>query len=93
MNPSNPEEVYATMSSYEDGKKVYKSTNAGGSWTNITGSLPNVPVNTIVYDENANNNALYVGTDVGVFYKDDSMDDWIPFYHNMPNVQVYELEI
>ena len=35
----------------------------------------------------------YIGTDVGVYYKDNTMTEWVPFNNGLPNVIVNELEI
>ena len=71
---------------------VYESTNGGDSWMNISGTLPNIDMNTIVYDQGTNE-GLYVGSDLGVFYKDATMSDWVPFGTGLPNVIVLELDI
>jgi hypothetical protein len=84
--------VWVTFSGYTAGTKVYYSGNGGTSWTNISGSLPNIPSNTMVF-QNTGNDALYIGTDVGVYYKDNSLADWIPYMNGLPNVVVDELEI
>ena len=39
------------------------------------------------------NGDIYVGTDVGVYHKDNSMTDWAPYMNGLPNVVVNELEI
>ncbi|MCF8298148.1 MAG: T9SS type A sorting domain-containing protein [Saprospiraceae bacterium] len=83
--------VWVTKSGYYDGVKVFYSDKGGVGWTNVSGSLPNIPVNCIAY-ENGSDEALYVGTDVGVYYKDSTMTDWIPFMDYLPNVIVNELE-
>jgi hypothetical protein len=94
VNPTWSFEAFVVFSGYNDTVKVYKTTNAGTSWTNITGSLPNVPVNCIVYDpDNASIDAVYIGTDVGVFYRDNNIGNWVPFFHGLPNVVVEDLEI
>lgn len=92
VNPLNSATVYVTCSGYESAHKVYKSINAGSSWNNITGSLPNIPVNCIVCDSSPDGK-VYIGTDVGVFYRDDNIGDWVPFFKNLPNVIVNEMEI
>src|SRR5205814_923886 len=48
---------------------VWKTTNAGISWTDFTATLPDAPVNAIVVDSGSSlvNGTVYVGTDVGVF--------------------------
>lgn len=92
VHPTNPNIVYVVTGNFSAGQKVYRTTNGGISWTNISGSLPNVPINCIVYEENSAN-GIYVGMDVGVFYRDNNLSDWTPFYHQLPNVEITELEI
>ncbi|MEI7500725.1 MAG: T9SS type A sorting domain-containing protein [Bacteroidota bacterium] len=92
IHPTKPNTVFVAFSGY-DTLKVYRTDNGGVSWSNISGkSLPRVPVNCIAY-EDFTNDALYIGTDVGVFYRNAGMPDWIPFTNNLPNVMVTDLEI
>ena len=86
-HPTNPAIVYATS-----GTKVYKSTDKGMNWTDISGTLPNVFINCIVYDKTSNE-GLYVGCQTGVFYKNALMPDWVPFSTGLPVVDVREIEI
>lgn len=37
--------------------------------------------------------AVYVGTDIGVFYRDANHSDWIPFRNGLPTTPVFDLEI
>ena len=82
--------VWATVGGYNDGQKVFYSTNAGNSWTNISNGLPNLPVNTIVADVNDN---IYIGTDIGVYYRAINQSQWQPFYNGLPRVAVSELAL
>ena len=91
-DPFNAQIVYVTLSGYSDGNKVFKSTNGGQTWQNITGNLPNIAVFCIEPERSANR-GLYVGTEFGVFFKDETMTDWVPYGTDFPNVQVTELEI
>ncbi|MCX6251623.1 MAG: PKD domain-containing protein [Bacteroidetes bacterium] len=87
-HPTDPNTLYMTIST-----KVFKSTNKGISWTNITGGLPSVNMNTIAYYKNALE-GLYVGTDAGVYYKDQSLSGWISFSKGLPvNSRITEVEI
>jgi PKD repeat protein len=92
VSPTNPQHVYCTIGGYTSGQKVYKSTDAGTTWTNFSGTLPNLPVNCIVY-ETGSSDRLYIGTDVGVFYREASMNDWLAYNTGLPNVVVTDLEI
>lgn len=84
--------VWVTYSGYTNTNKVFESTDQGVSWTNLSGSIPNIPVNCITY-HNGTNDGLYIGTDVGVFYKDATMSVWQPFSTGLPNVIVTQIEI
>lgn len=89
---SNPEIAFVTFSGYLDGIKVFETIDGGTTWFNISGYLPNVPVNCIVYQPNTDD-GLYIGTDIGVFYYDNSIVLWTPFRNGMPSVAVADLEI
>lgn len=85
--------VYVTFSGYSANNKVFMSVDSGASWINYSGaSLPNVPVNCITYVAGSNDE-VYIGTDFGVFYRDASLSDWIPYSNGLPNVVINDLEI
>jgi len=90
--PDNPEHIWVTFQGFDADNKVFYSEDAGETWQNITLNLPNMPANCLVY-ENGSNNGIYLGTDIGVFYMDDDLDEWIDFNDGLPNVIIYELEI
>ncbi len=92
VDNTNSDNIFVTFSGYSAGNKVFTSTNGGTSWTNTSAGLPNLPANCVVYQKNSNN-AIYVGTDVGVYYKDGSMTSFIPFMTGLPNVVVNDFEI
>jgi photosystem II stability/assembly factor-like uncharacterized protein len=75
-------------------KNVYKSLTGGVSWTLMTPNLPDVAVNTIVTDTSSVLENLYIGTDLGIYYWDASMTDWVNFSSGFPYAaRVTELEI
>jgi hypothetical protein len=85
------DKIYVTIPGYTDGSKVFRSTDAGANWENISGSLPNVSTGSIeTYDMVAG--GLFVGTDAGVYYRDDTYDDW-QLYGSIPNTRVEDIEI
>jgi photosystem II stability/assembly factor-like uncharacterized protein len=84
-HPTDPDILYANYG-------VYKSTDKGATWTNISGTLPAVFTNCLVYDQNSNE-GLYVGNQTGVWYKDITLADWVPFGTGLPIIDVRELEI
>ncbi len=92
VHPNNPNIVYITLQNYESSNKVYKSINGGVSWENISYNLPNIPFNCIAF-ENGSNEGLYLGSDVGVFYKNASNCEWLPFNEGLPKVEITDIEI
>ncbi len=74
-------------------QRIFKSQNKGASWVEITGSLPAVNINNIAYYRNSNE-GLYLGTDIGIFYKDAEHEDWIAYSGGFPvGGKVTEIEI
>ncbi len=74
-------------------KQIFKSTDQGYTWTEITGSLPDIHFSGIVYYKNSQE-GLYACSDAGVYYRDKSLTDWIPFNNGMPAaIKATELEI
>ncbi|MBK8557242.1 MAG: T9SS type A sorting domain-containing protein [Lewinellaceae bacterium] len=86
-HPTDANIVYATAHF-----GVYKSTDKGATWTDISGTLPALFTNCLVYDTNSDE-GLYVGNETGVWYKDVTLPDWINFSTGLPIVDVRELEI
>lgn len=90
---SSGEIIWASLGGFEDGEKVYRSNDGGTTWYNESFNLPNLPVNCIIADKKSTNNLVYVGTDRGVYYKNDKLDEWQIYGANLPNVIVSELEL
>jgi photosystem II stability/assembly factor-like uncharacterized protein len=92
VSQNDPLKVAVTVSGFTAGSKVFMSSNGGDVWSNLSASLANIPVNCIVFDKSTPG-AMYIGMDVGVFYRDSSLTSWIPFADGLPNVKIAEMEI
>ena len=87
-DPFDPDIVYMTLAF-----KVYKSTDRGYTWEDITLNLPTASTNTIERYK-LDDGGIYVGTDAGIYYKNDAMSDWIYFGEGFPvSAHVTEIEI
>src|SRR5262249_49707373 len=82
FDPANANTAYAAYSTFNQNagdNHVYRSTDAGATWTGLDGSgltgLPDVPAHCVTVDP-ANSSRLYVGTDVGVFVSTDGGANW-----------------
>jgi photosystem II stability/assembly factor-like uncharacterized protein len=96
VDPTNPFLIYATFSGYSgfggDSQGHVFRNNGGGTWTDISGNLPNVPVNDIVVDPDFAN-TLYIATDVGVFATTNGGTTWAPLGTGLPTVVVMSLKL
>ncbi len=89
----DPNKVWVTVSGYTANSKVFFSTDAGTTWSNISNGLPNVPANCVVAVPGTSSDAVYIGMDVGVYYHDNSSATWQPFFTALPNTPVFDLDI
>jgi PKD repeat protein len=90
----NPNVLFVTYSGYSANNKVFKSIDGGTSWVNLSTGLPNIPVNCIVYQNNPDGgDRIYIGTDNGIFYRDNSTNGWLDFSSGLPNCAISDLEI
>ena len=91
VNNLNNSIIYITQSGTTG--LVLKSIDGGVTFNQIATGLPSIPKNIIVHQGRNTNNPLYVGTELGVYYTDDTMTTWQPFDTNLPNSPVRDLEI
>ncbi|MBI4491752.1 MAG: hypothetical protein HY690_03055, partial [Chloroflexi bacterium] len=95
VHPANNLIAYVAFSGFDSSTAstpghVYRTTDGGLSWTNVSGTLPDAPANAIVIDP-ADPNLLYVGTDVGVFKSTDAAVSWVSLSAGLPNVVINDL--
>lgn len=88
VSPANKDHFWITYSGYNSAQVAEYNT---GKWTQMKGGLPNVPV--LCFEVDSSNGILYVGTDLGVFYKDSTSTQWQPFNANLPRAHVTDLGI
>jgi photosystem II stability/assembly factor-like uncharacterized protein len=92
IHPIDPNRVWVALAGYRNRIKVFETRNGGQTWVNISGSLPNLPANCLAFQQGAKD-GLYLGMDVGVYYRDSTMQDWILFNEGLPNTIINDLEI
>jgi Sortilin, neurotensin receptor 3, len=94
VDPRNENVVYATFSGFrngEDAAHVFKTTNGGETWANISGNLPNAPVNDVVID--VERDTAHVGSDVGVFTLKNDKKNWKATGDALPLAPVLDLRL
>ncbi len=90
-DPANADRVWVSFSGYSENQKVYFSPDGGESWTNESNNLPNVPVNCIAYGPGSDD-GIYIGTDIGLFYKEAGLFNWVAYNEGLPNVIVNDIK-
>lgn len=92
-DPFNEATSYVTFSGYRNDEylaHIYRTTDFGQSWTDISGNLPEAPINDIIPDPEQDS-TLYVASDMGVFGTVNLGETWIPVGDNLPNVPMIDL--
>lgn len=89
VDPTNEDRIFVTFSGY--GTNKVAQYTAGSGWVTLNENLPNVPVNCIEID--TSNGVKYIGTDVAVFYRADTMTQWALYNKDLPAVHITDLGI
>ncbi len=95
-DPLEANTVYVTFNGLrwkEAEPKVFRTTDLGQTWENITGNLPDAPVNACAVYATANERLLFVGSDLGAYYSNDDGQNWQYLSSDLPMVSVYDLKI
>lgn len=69
------------------GNKVFKTTNRGQTWTNVTGNLPNIPVTDLV-PHPTDPNRLYLGSKMGCYRTSNGGASWVRWNYGMPEANI-----
>ena len=92
-DPFEENTAYVTFSGlryFDYVPRVFKTTDLGHTWTDISGNLPDFPVNIIIVDPD-NQGTYYVATDGGVFVSFNSGTSWSILGADLPNSPVLDL--
>lgn len=91
---ANESQIFVTMHNYGV-VSVWYSSNAGLTWQNKEGNLPDIPVKCILQNP-LNTEEVIVGTDLGVWYTNNfsaASPSWRQSNNGMRNVKVTDLDI
>ena len=73
---------------------VFKTTNGGQSFTNITGNLPANAYVHVVREDTKNRQVLYAGTEIGFYVSHNGGGNWMELnMKNFPRVAVHDIII
>ena len=92
VDPANSELAYAVVNRFGGGH-VFRTTNGGAIWNNISGNLPNIPVWSLQIDPSTTPATLYIGAEDGVYVSTNTGTTWTRFGTGLPNVQCFQIEL
>ena len=83
--------MYGTPSDGQ-GYDVFKSTNGGNTWINWTTPTLNSENITNIEHHRGSNGGVYIGTRQAVYYRDNTMSDWVLYNSNLP-LQTFSVQL
>lgn len=84
----DPNQVWITYSGVQTVCKVLKSANGGTSWTNLTQPVLSANPNTKIIFQRGSDGGVYVGNKSGVYYKNNSMPNWVMLGNGLPSMEI-----
>ena len=91
-DPANGNKALVTFTGFNTGH-IFRTTDGGTNWTDISGALPNEPFNTIAVNP-ANTSQAFAGSDFAVYVNNDiwNGNTWTKVNNGqLPNVKVTEI--
>lgn len=93
-SPLATNEALVTISGYKYNDyipHVYRTTDLGVNWTNVSGDLPQLALNDVLFHP-TRDSVWVVASDGGVYVTQNSGQNWRRVGSNMPMVAVYDVE-
>ena len=96
VSPHDPGTVYIATTRYkfnDQTPSLWKSTNYGKSWKNITGNLPLDEYTRVVREDTERKDMLFAGTFRGVYVSFDGGGKWSALRSNLPVTPITDLTV
>ena len=94
ISPSDDLTAYVSLSGYRSldyDPHIFKTTDGGQNWTDVSGNLPGIPVNEIII--NSAETMLFAATDVAVWYSENDGATWTVLGDNLPITITRDLKL
>jgi photosystem II stability/assembly factor-like uncharacterized protein len=96
VSPHDPATAYIATTRYkfnDYAPALYKTTDYGKSWTNISGSIPYGAFTRVVREDPDRKGLLYAGTEKGMYLSYDDGKTWQNFQLNLPKTPIMDLKV
>lgn len=94
ISPHDPATAYIATTRYkfnDHTPAIYKTTNYGKTWTNISTGIPYGAFTRVVREDDEKQDLLYAGTETGVYISWNGGKQWRPLQLNLPVAPVNDL--
>jgi len=96
VSPFDKATVYIATTRYKFNDHtpgLYKSTDYGKTWTNISNGIPAGSFTRVVREDDKRKDLLYAGTENGVYISYNGGKNWSSFQLNLPNTPITDLRV
>lgn len=96
VHPTERGGAYVAGTMYKAGDfrpYLYKTTNYGRSWTEITDGIDNLHFTRVLRADPERAGLLYAGTEYGMYVSFNDGRDWQPFQLNLPETSITDLQV
>lgn len=96
VSPHDPGTAYIATTRYKFNDKtpaIYKTTNYGKSWTNISEGIPHGAYTRVVREDKTRKDLLYLGTETGIYISWNGGKNWEPLQLNLPVTPINDLMV
>jgi hypothetical protein len=96
VSPHDPATAYIATTRYkfnDHTPALYKTTNYGKTWTNITKGIPQGAFTRVVREDDKQKDLLFAGTETGIYISWNGGKQWQPFQLNLPLCPITDLII
>ncbi len=96
VSPHDPATAYIATTRYkfnDHTPAIYKTTNYGKSWVNISTGIPMGAFTRVVREDQSRKDLLYAGTETGMYISWNGGQNWEPFQLNLPVTPITDLKV
>ncbi|MBQ4913547.1 glycosyl hydrolase [Maribacter sp. MMG018] len=96
VSPHDPATAYIATTRYKFNDytpAIYKTTDYGKSWTNISEGIPYGSFTRVVREDENRKDLLYAGTEQGMYISWNGGKKWEPFQLNLPITPITDLKV
>ncbi len=94
ISPSNDQVLYATFSGFgvlDYTPHIYKTTDGGQNWIDISSNLPSIPVNDVIL--HSSEEYIFLATDLNVWYSENDGGTWNILGNELPLTIIRDLKL